>query len=261
MASSFNKGQGRVAFVTGAARGIGSFIALELARRGIGSVLGVRNPQAAQRVCDAVRALDVPCSVERCDVTDAAEVERAVGNATRAFGRLDIIVNNAGVIEPQAPLAETDPATWAAAISANLVGPYHVLHAALPALMENGGAVVNISTGSAHVARSGWSAYCSSKAGLLMLGRSVLAEYGDRGVSVYSLQPGLVDTRMQERIREKRVNEIGHVPQEQLAPPALSAGIVAWLADERPDDLMGTDLSVTDPGLLSRAGVSASMGG
>lgn len=243
----------RVALVTGAARGIGAATAVALARRGIACVLAVRKPDAARDAADAVRKLGVACRVETCDVGDYDSVERCIARSLEAWGRLDIVINNAGQIEPQAPLAQTDPAEWARAVSVNLVGPYNVIHAALPELLRCGGAIVNVSTGAAHSPREGWSAYCSSKAGLYMLSRSVLNEYGKQGLSVYSLQPGLVDTEMQVRIRAMGVNEVSRVPLENLAPPELSAGVIAWLAATLPRDLMGSDLSVKDPALLERA--------
>jgi NAD(P)-dependent dehydrogenase (short-subunit alcohol dehydrogenase family) len=244
---------GKVALVTGAARGIGAAIAVALARRGIASVLAVRRPEAARGVSEIISKLGVACRVESCDVVDYPSVQRCISNTLAAWGRLDIVINNAGQIEPQAPLADTDPAAWAQAISANLVGPYNVIHATLPALLQRRGVVVNISTGAAHTPRDGWSAYCSSKAGLYMLSRSLLGEYGKQGLSVYSLQPGLVDTDMQARIRSEGVNEISRIPQEKLAPPELSAGVAAWLAETMPQDLMGSDLSINDTSLLARA--------
>lgn len=241
--------------MTGGARGIGAATALALARRGIACVLAVRDPQAARATAETVLKLGVACKVEACDVADYASVQRCIASVLDAWGRLDVVINNAGQIEPQAPLVQTDPAEWARAVSVNLVGPYNVIHAALPELLRRHGAIINVSTGAAHTPRDGWSAYCSSKAGLYMLSRSVLNEYGKQGVSVYSLQPGLVDTDMQVRIRAQGVNEISRIAQEKLAPPSLSGGVIAWLADTRPSDLMGSDLSVNDTGLLERAGV------
>ncbi|GAA4331093.1 SDR family oxidoreductase [Pigmentiphaga soli] len=248
------KPTGRVALITGASRGIGAAAALALARRGIAPVLAVRRPEAAQEAAGAVRALGLPCLVAACDVADYAAVQRCVSEVLQAWGRLDAVINNAGQIEPQGRLAQTDPAAWAQAIASNLVGPYHVLRAALPELLRRRGAVVNVSTGAAHTPRDGWSAYCSSKAGLYMLSRSVLAEYGGEGLSVYSLQPGVVDTDMQARIRSAGANEISRIPREKLASPARSAAVIAWLADTLPQDLMGSDLSVADADLLRRAG-------
>ena len=89
-----------------------------------------------------------------------------------------------------------------------------------------------------------------------MLNDADLNEYGKQGLSVYSLQPGFVDTDMQERIRAQGVNEISRIPRETMAPPAFPAGVIAWLADVRPADLMGRDLTVNDAELLDRAGVT-----
>ncbi|NML44269.1 SDR family oxidoreductase [Ramlibacter sp. G-1-2-2] len=246
----------RTAFVTGAARGIGAAVAVALARRGIAPVLAVRNPDAARGVADAVLATGQSCLVLPCDVADVASVQAAIAKMLAAWGRLDVVVNNAGVIEPIGHLHDTDPATWAQAVTTNLVGCYHVLHAALPALMKSKGTIVNISTGAAHNPREGWSAYCSSKAGLAMLTRCAALEYGPRGILAYGLAPGLVDTEMQVRIRGSGMNEISQVPRENLAPPERSAGVVAWLADQRPSDLQGQDLTVNDAALLQRTGVT-----
>ena len=250
-------GSRKTALVTGASRGIGAAVAVALAWRGIAPVLAVRDPAAAAAVGHAVGALGVPWLSVACDVTDHASVKAAVDLCLKEWGRLDIVVNNAGQIEPIGHLHETDPAQWARAISVNLVGCYHVCHAAMPALLAAKGAIVNLSTGAAHTPREGWSAYCSSKAGLAMLTRSLAHEYAGRGLTPYGLAPGLVDTQMQGRIRSSGMNEISRIPQETLAPPSLSAGVIAWLADTQPDDLVGQDLTVNDKALLARAGVAS----
>lgn len=248
---------GRVAFVTGAARGIGAATAIALAQRGIAPVLAVRSAASADATAQAVRRLGVPCRIELCDVASHPAVQQAVDRALQAWGRLDIVVNNAAQIDPIGFLADTDPAEWARAFSVNVVGAYNVIHAALPALRAGGaGAVVNLSSGAAHTPRDGWSAYCSTKAALFMLTRSVAAEYGAGDVAAYGVQPGLVDTEMQGRIRASGINEISRVPREQLAPPERSAALIAWLADLRPADLRGQDLSVNDKALLQRADAS-----
>lgn len=243
----------RVAFVTGASRGIGAATAVALARRGFLPVLAVRNPQAAEEAAAQVRMAGSDCLIVLCDVADCASVHDAVARTLQVHGRLDAVINNAGQVDPIGHLADTDPARWAHALTANLTGAYHVLHETLPALIQTHGAVVNLSTGAAHTPREGWSAYCSAKAGLAMLTRCVAHEYGSRGVFACGLQPGLVDTAMQDRIRGSGMNEISRVPKEKLAPPSHSADVVAWLADARPADLAGQDLSVNDEQLVARA--------
>lgn len=248
--------RGRTALVTGASRGIGAAIALALARCGIAPVLAVRNTDAAREAAQAVRALGVPCLVQHCDVADAASVQHAVAQSLQVWGRLDVVVNNAGQIDPIGHVGDVHPAAWAQTVATNLTGAFHVIHAALPALLAAQGSVINLSTGAAHAPREGWSAYCSSKAALAMLTRCVAHEYGARGIRAYGLQPGLVDTGMQDRIRGSGMNEISRIPKEQLAPPERSAQVVAWLADRRPQDLLGQDLTVNDAQLIARAGLA-----
>ena len=255
---SENKGQHsneqhRVGLVTGAARGIGAAAAVALAQRGITPVLLVRDPDRASGTVAAVRATGRDCEVVAADVAHAEEVTRAIDQILERFGRLDILVNNAGVIDPIGRIGDTDPGDWARSLSVNLLGPYHCIHAALPALRKGPTAtIVNVSSGAAHAPREGWSAYCSSKAGLEMLTRAVALEYAADGLAVYGLQPGVVDTEMQVRIRASGINEVSRIPREQLAPAERSARWIAWLADRRPQDLIGQDLSVRDASLAAR---------
>ncbi|MDE2607279.1 MAG: SDR family oxidoreductase [Burkholderiales bacterium] len=247
-----NTPPGKTALITGASRGIGAAVAIALARRGIATALAVRRPEAAHEVLRAVTALGLPCLVVACDVASERSVRQAVDAVLASWGRLDVVINNAGQIEPIGHMHETEPVAWANAVQVNLVGAYNVIYAALPALLRVKGSVVNVSTGAAHTPREGWSAYCSSKAALAMLTRCVATEYAPRGVCAYGLQPGLVDTEMQVRIRASGMNEISRVPREKLAPPERAAGVIAWIADERPGDLVGQDLAL-DEALLERA--------
>ena len=246
-----NKDMGRVALVTGAARGIGAAAVLALARRGFRPVLAVRNPNAARDTMSQLHALGATAHVVACDVSNTASTQQAVAETLRLAGRLDVLVNNAGQIDPIGPLADTDPDTWARAIDVNLVGCYRMARAAMAALLQSGaGCILNISTGAAHTPREGWSAYCSSKAGLAMLTRSLALEYPQ--VRTYGLQPGVVDTEMQVAIRASGINEISRIPREKLAQPERPAQFIAWLCATQPQDLVGQDLTVNDSALIAR---------
>lgn len=244
----------RVALVTGGGRGLGSAIALALAGRGFAPVLAVRDVDAAAATLQRVRASGVPCVAVRCDVADPASVHRAVREAAQAWGRLDVVVNNAAVIDPIARVGDTDPRVWLDALAVNLGGPYLVIREALPWLLERSGTVVNLSSGASARPLEGWSAYCASKAGLAMLTRAVAAEYADRGLRVYGLQPGAVDTDMQVRIRASGMNEVSRTPRGDLLAPDVPARVLAWLADVRPEDLNGCEVSVKSPAIRARAG-------
>lgn len=246
----------RIGLVTGAGRGIGAAAALALARRGIAPVLAVRDTEAARPLADEVRALGAPVRVVACDVADAASVQAAVARTLDDCGRLDVVVNNAGVVEPIGRVGDTDPGQWARAVAVNLTGVYFVVHAALPALLERRGVIINVSTGAAYRPREGWSAYCSSKAGLAMLTRCLAHEYAESDLAVYGLQPGLVDTGMQAQIRASGLNPVSRLPRSELGSAQPPAELIAWVADERPSDLIGQDLSVRDAQLMGRAGLA-----
>jgi 3-oxoacyl-[acyl-carrier protein] reductase len=246
----------RVALVTGASRGIGAAIIVELARQGIVPVLAVRKPASADAAAAAVRAFGIDPLVVQCHVEDPVQARAAVAATVNRYGRLDILINNAGVVDPMGPVGAVDVSEWDRAIRINLTGPYVMIDAALGALRASrAGTVINVSTGAAHAPRTGWSAYCSSKAGLVMLTRCLALEWGSEGVAAFGLQPGMVDTDMQTAIRAAKVNEVSDVPREQLGRPERAARLIAWLADQRPMDLNGQDLTIRDADLVKRAGI------
>ncbi|WP_232080600.1 SDR family oxidoreductase [Variovorax sp. SRS16] len=245
----------KIVVVTGAARGIGAAAALELARAGITPVLFVRSPEAARPVLDSIDQLGANASVCQCDVSSPTEVEAAMAQTLERHGRIDGIVNNAGQIDPIGRLAETDPVVWRKALEVNLLGAYHVARAAIPAMVAaKRGLVLNISSGAAHQARLGWSAYCSAKAGLFMLTRAIATEYAEEGIVAIGFQPGVVDTEMQSRIRSSGINEISRLRRDELAPADRAGRAIAWLCKEVPRQFNGTDTVLKD--LLAIAGAS-----
>jgi NAD(P)-dependent dehydrogenase (short-subunit alcohol dehydrogenase family) len=137
----------------------------------------------------------------------------------------------------------------------NLTGPYNACHAALPHLLERGGTIINVSSGAAHRPLEGWSAYCSSKAGLAMLTRSIMLEYGDRGIRAYGFSPGTVRTDMQTIIRATGMNPVSQLPIEALIPPAAPAAAIAWLCTAEAADYPQGEIALRDDDLRRRAGV------
>ncbi len=194
-------GPSRTALVTGAARGIGLELAGGLVDAGLSVVLLVRDARAGERAAASLRprlAARARCVVVVADVTDADQVQAAADRAHQAVGTVDLLVNNAGLIEPhEVPAWEEDPATWRAVLDADLLGPFHCVRALVPGMLgAGGGRVVNLSSGAGADDRPVYSAYCAAKAGLFRLTGNLHLAGHDRGLRAFDVSPGVVRTDM-----------------------------------------------------------------
>ena len=224
---------GKVAIVTGASRGIGAAAALALGEAGASVMLAARMPQQAEANARQINAAGGKAAAIACDVSDYAACQRLVQETTQRFGPPDVLVNNAGVIEPISMVGAADPAEWARSIQINLIGAYYAIRAVLPGMLERGhGDIINVSSGAAHRPLEGWSAYCAGKAGLAMLTRSIDLEHRAAGIRVFGFQPGTTDTDMQVTIRASGINMVSKIPREQLTPVAHPARAIVYLCTQ-----------------------------
>ncbi|NBB98249.1 MAG: SDR family NAD(P)-dependent oxidoreductase, partial [Alphaproteobacteria bacterium] len=194
-------------------------------------------------------ALPIPC-----DMADFDEVAQAVATMQDRFGGLDVLVNNAGVIDPIAPLAQADPDAFGRLIDINLKGVFHGMRAALPVLPK-GGTIITVGSGAAHNPLEGWGAYCSSKAGAWMLTRVAAQEAPH--LRLFSLSPGTVATDMQRSIRDSGINPVSQLDWSAHIPPDWPARALAWMCTPDADEWVGQEVSLRDAGIRARLGLVA----
>ena len=196
-----------------------------------------------------------------CDVSAYADIARAVARCQSEFVRLDILVNNAGLIEPIARLVELRPRTMVTRSRRQLQGRVFRYPRGFP-VMERQGAEryrQHQFRARATSALEGWSHYCSSKAGVLMLTRCADKECRERGVRVVGLSPGTVATDMQTAIKASGINPVSQLDPSVHIPPEWAARAVAWLCTAAASDLAGTDFSLKDEAGRKRVGLGPAL--
>ncbi len=245
---------GKTVVITGASRGIGAAAARAFAEAGANVVLLARDRDALADLAGEIGsvALAVPCDVARF-----WEVEAAVEAGIEAFGGIDILINNAGMIDPIARLDAVDPDAWGQLIDVNVKGVFHGVRAVLPAMQSRGaGTIINISSGAATNALEGWSAYCSSKAAVLMLTRAVDKEMAEQGIRCLGLSPGTVATQMQRDIKASGINPVSQLDWSDHIPPEWPAKALVWMCGAEADGHLGQDISLRDPEIRAKVGLT-----
>lgn len=236
---------GKTVVITGASRGIGEAAARHLAELGASVVLAARSGEVITKIASEIEAAGGAALAVTCDVAQWDEVEALIAAAKEKFGSVDILINNAGVIDPIARLDESDPAEWAHVVDINLMGVYHGLRAAIPVMKaQGGGTIINISSGAATGALEGWSHYCATKAAVLSLTKCADKEFREDGIRVVGLSPGTVATDMQVRIKASGINPVSKLEVSDHIPADWVAKGLAYLCGEGADAFLGTDFSL-----------------
>ncbi|MCA0918854.1 SDR family oxidoreductase [Pseudooceanicola nanhaiensis] len=247
--------EGKVVMITGASRGIGEAAARLFAEAGAKVALLARGRDEIARIAGEIGpdAIAVPCDISRY-----WEVEAAVNACLQAFGKLDILINNAGALKPIAPLIEADPEEWGHVIDVNTKGVFNGMRAAMPVMLaQGGGTVITISSGAAHRPLEGWSAYCTSKAGTAMLTRAAHLENADKGLRIMGLSPGTVATQMQRDIKASGVNPVSQLDWEDHVPPEWPAKTLMWMCTPAADGYLGEEISLREEEIRRTVGLIA----
>lgn len=244
--------RGRVALITGGAGGIGTIIAGALAAEGASLMLLGRSSERLQARCTALRSVGNEVSWVRADVEEPEAMRAAVATTVATYGALDILVNCAGRYGPFGPIHRVDPQAWAANTRINLIGTFNAIWAAVPAMIEGGrgGTIINISGGGSSKGRPTFSAYASSKTGVVRLTETAAEELRPYGINVYVIAPGGVYTAMIEDLLQSAttatpadVAEAERIKATGGTPPERIAELVTFLASGAGRSLTGRFIS------------------
>ena len=250
----------KVAVVTGSSSGIGKAVALRLAREGA-AVCGAadRNVRGGEATAEEIRQAGGRSLFVRADVRLEEECRRVVEAALETFGRIDVLVNNAGITR-LSPLEEMDEAFWDMIMDTNLKSAYLMSRAAAPDMLSRGrGSVINVSSVHAVATQPHYAAYAASKAGMCGLTRALACEYGPRGVRFNCVLPGPIDISLYPR-SDGAVDRATWAPRQsevqvmkRFGSPDEVANVVCFLASEESSFVNGAALAV-DGGMLSLLG-------
>jgi 3-oxoacyl-[acyl-carrier protein] reductase len=235
---------GRVAIVTGASRGIGRATALALARQGASVVAAARGDHAAA-VAAAIEAGGGRAVAVAVDVTDPAAVERMAATAAERFGRVDVLVNNAGITRDQLMLRMKRD-DWDAVVATNLTAAYTCVQAVLrPMIKQRAGRIITISSVVGQTGNAGQANYAASKAGLIGFSKALALEVASRGITVNVVAPGLIETDMTRALAaEAHESWAGRIPLGRLGRPEDVANAVCFLASDEAAYITGQVLAV-----------------
>ena len=256
-AGAMRRLEGKGALITGAGSGIGRACAQMFAREGARVALAGRRREPLDAVAKEIAAADGEAMAVSCDVTQRASVEAAVAAVAKGFGRLDIVVNNAGAVLA-ATVAETSDEDWNRMLAVNLTGTFLVSRAALPELRKaGGGSIINIGSVLGLVAMKQRAAYAASKGGVTILTKAMALDHAGEGIRVNCICPAIVETELVARLFAKqpdpdtlRRERTGQIPLGRLGRPEDVAYLALFLASEESAWLTGAALPL-DGGLTA----------
>ncbi len=223
--------EGKVALVTGASQGLGRALALACAKEGANLVISSRSADALEPVAEEARALGVEVLAVPADVSRSEDVQELVDATAERFGKIDVLVNNAGLLGPRVRIEDYPEDDWRSVLDANLTGPFLVSRAAIPHMPE-GASVVNVTSGVSIEGRAEWGAYSVSKFGLEGLTQILAAELKDRGIRANSVDPGGMRTDMRAAAYPDEDPKTRITPEENTA-------VFIYLASEESREVTG----------------------
>ena len=247
---------GKVALVTGAGSGIGKAAALRLAASGASVAVISRTGDEIEATRDQIIARGGEALAVMADVSDPAEMKAAIERVITSYGRLDIVVANAGINGVWAPIDELTPAEWDETIAVNLRGTYLTLHFTVPHLRRGGGSIVIVSSinGNRTFTSAGATAYSATKAGQVAMTKQLALELGEHGIRVNAVCPGAIDTEIDDNTDKRNVESVaipvtwpeGQIPITGGKPGKSEdvADVIAFLASDAARHVTGVPVYI-----------------
>ena len=223
--------RGKVVMITGASRGLGRALAHAYAIENASLVLNSRTDDSLQPVARELAESGADVLAVAADVSAAAEVEKLVDRAVERFGKIDVLINNAGLLGPRVPIEEYPEYEWRLVLDANLTAPFLLAKAVIPRMPE-GGSIINMTSGVSVEGRAEWGAYSVSKFGLEGLTQILAAELEERGIRVNSVDPGGMRTEMRAAAYPDED------PTSRITPEE-NTGVFLYLASDESRDVTG----------------------
>lgn len=231
---------GTAAIITGASRGLGRAVAERFAREGVRVSLCSRTPKDIEAVAQVIRRAGGEAIALKADVSQERDVDRLTAMTLKAFGRLDVLVNNAGILTPRAPIHQVKVTDWDATLAVNLRGPFLCIRSVLPHLLKQAsGSIINVSSGAGKRHAPTWGPYAVSKFGIEGLTGAVAEETRGTGVRVNAINPGGTRTSM-------RAFAYPEEDPRHLQMPDDVAGIFVYLASDASREVTGQSLDAPD---------------
>jgi 3-oxoacyl-[acyl-carrier protein] reductase len=236
---------GQIALVTGASRGIGQAIALELGKQGAIVIGTATSENGAQAIDTYLKSAGINGAGLALNVNDSAQIEQTLTTIRSQFGEISILVNNAGITKDNL-LARMSEEEWDDVLTTNLKSVFRLSRAVLRAMMKaRSGRIISISSVVGSMGNPGQANYAASKAGMVGFSKSLAQEIGSRNITVNCIAPGFIDTDMTLALgEEQRAKLVEHVPLKRLGQPADIAAAVAFLASPAASYITGVTLHV-----------------